>query len=89
MPEIEEYDTDNPEHRANRGKIRAAIEHAANDQGTEGVVTQWIVIAEVCTSDGGVPSRELWFDDAYHDDHGLASWSRRGLMNEMSEELGL
>lgn len=89
MSDLEEYDVDNPEHRHKRSSIREAIESAANDEGFSGVVTAWLVIAEICDNDNGEPSRTLYIDDAYHDDYGLVSWTRRGMMCEACREMGL
>jgi hypothetical protein len=84
----QDFDRDSAEHRNNRNKIRSAVEKAANDSGFDGVVTAWMVIAEVCDSPDGTPRRTLWVDDAYHDNYGLVSWTRRGLLNEAMDEWG-
>jgi hypothetical protein len=85
----QDFDRDSAEHRHNRDKIRKAIEKAANDTGFGGVVTGWIVVAEVCDSEDEQPSRTLFIDHAYHDGYGMVTWTVRGLLNEACEELGV
>lgn len=76
-------DEETKELRKRRGNIRRAIEDAANDNEVPGVVTAFIVIAEVTGYDeeADAPCRTLWLDHGFHDDTGLVPWTLSGLMD--------
>jgi hypothetical protein len=78
---MSDVDTRRKEVRAHRARIRKAIEDAATNRDTPGVVTSYIVIAEVNSQEDGEPCSTLYVDSGDFNDYGLVPWTLRGMMD--------